>query len=183
MQNKTIIMSKIRFHALKELSNRQPLEVTTPSDKLSDYFGCDVFNRKRMQEYLPKEAFNAVMEAIDKGSPISRSMADLIANGMKSWAKSRNATHYTHWFQPLTDEHDGFIEFGTDSCDVIERFSGKLLAQQKTDASLFSNGDISIRETVKPYLDKIRDHIDHLEMEIDDEIWPLPKYRELLFTK
>lgn len=176
-------MSKIRFHALKELSNIQALEVTTPSDKLSDYFGCNVFNRKQMQEYLPKEAFNAVMEAIEKGSPISRSMADLIANGMKSWAKSKNTPHYTQWFQPLTDEHNGFIEFGTDSYDIAEKFSGKLLAQQKTDASLFSNGDISIRETVKPYLDKIRDHIDHLEMEIDDEIWPLPKYRELLFTK
>ncbi len=146
MQNKIIIMSKIRFHALQELSNRQPLEVTTPSDKLSDYFGCNVFNRKRMQEYLPKEAFNAVMEAIDKGSPISREMADLIANGMKSWAKSKNATHYTHWFQPLTDgtaeKHDGFIEFGTDGCDVIERFSGKLLVQQEPDASSFPNGGI-----------------------------------------
>ena len=104
-----------------------------------------VFDRKKMQEYLPKEAFKAVTNAIEKGTPISRSMADLIANGMKSWAKSFNVTHYTHWFQPLTDgtaeKHDGFIEFSDDG-DVIERFSGKLLIQQEPDASSFPNGGI-----------------------------------------
>ena len=111
-------MSKMRFFALQELSNRGPLEVITPSNKLSDYYGSHVFDRKKMQEYLPKEAYKAVTDAIEKGTPISREMADLIANGMKSWAKSLNVTHYTHWFQPLTDgtaeKHDGFIEFGED---------------------------------------------------------------------
>ena len=106
-------MSKMRFFALQELSNRGPLEVITPSNKLSDYYGSHVFDRKKMQEYLPKEAYKAVTDAIEKGTPISREMADLIANGMKSWAKSLNVTHYTHWFQPLTDgtaeKHDGFI--------------------------------------------------------------------------
>ena len=138
-------MSKMRFFALQELSNRGPLEVITPSNKLSDYYGSHVFDRKKMQEYLPKEAYKAVTDAIEKGTPISREMADLIANGMKSWAKSLNVTHYTHWFQPLTDgtaeKHDGFIEFGEDG-GVIERFSGKLLIQQEPDASSFPNGGI-----------------------------------------
>ena len=138
-------MSKMRFFALQELSNRKPLEVIAPSNKLSDYYGSHVFDRKKMQEYLPKEAYKAVTDAIEKGTPISREIADLIANGMKSWAKSLNVTHYTHWFQPLTDgtaeKHDGFIEFGEDG-GVIERFSGKLLIQQEPDASSFPNGGI-----------------------------------------
>lgn len=87
-----------------------------------------------MQEYLPSEAYKAVINAIEKGTPINREMADMIANGMKNWAKTFNVTHYTHWFQPLTDgtaeKHDGFIEFGDDG-NVIERFSGKLLIQQE----------------------------------------------------
>ena len=138
-------MSKMRFFALQELSNRKPLEVTAPSNKLSDYYGSHVFDRKKMQEYLPKEAYKAVIDAIEKGTPISREVADLVANGMNSWAKSLNVTHYTHWFQPLTDgtaeKHDGFIEFGEDG-GVIERFSGKLLIQQEPDASSFPNGGI-----------------------------------------
>lgn len=138
-------MSEMRFFALKELSNRKPLEVTPPSNKISDYYGMNVFDRKKMQEYLPKEAYKAVVDAVERGTPISREMADLIANGMKSWAKSLNVTHYTHWFQPLTDgtaeKHDGFIEIDEDG-GVIERFSGKLLVQQEPDASSFPNGGI-----------------------------------------
>ncbi|MCD8261836.1 MAG: glutamine synthetase III [Bacteroides sp.] len=138
-------MSKMRFFALKELVNRVPLEVNQPSDKISDYYGSHVFDRKKMQEYLPRDAFKAVMDAIEKGTPIHRSMADLIANGMKNWDKSLHVTHYTHWFQPLTDgtaeKHNGFIEFG-ENTEVIERFSGKLLIQQEPDASSFPNGGI-----------------------------------------
>jgi len=138
-------MSKMRFYALQELTNRTALAVTPPSNKLSDYYGSHVFDQKKMQEYLPREATKAVNDAIEKGVPISREMADLIANGMKSWAKSLNVTHYTHWFQPLTDgtaeKHDGFIEFAN-SGEVIERFSGKLLIQQEPDASSFPNGGI-----------------------------------------
>lgn len=138
-------MSKMRFFALQELANRRPLEVVNPSNKLSDYYASHVFDRKKMQEYLPREAYKAVVNAEEKGIPISREMADLIANGMKSWAKSFNVTHYTHWFQPLTDgtaeKHDGFIEFADDG-GVIERFSGKLLIQQEPDASSFPNGGI-----------------------------------------
>ena len=135
----------MRFFALQELAGRKPLEVTPPSNKLSDYYGSHVFDRKKMQEYLPREAYHAVTDAIEKGTPINREMADLIAAGMKNWAKSLGVTHYTHWFQPLTDgtaeKHDGFIEFGEDG-DVIERFSGKLLIQQEPDASSFPNGGI-----------------------------------------
>ena len=135
----------MRFFALQELAGRKPLEVIPPSNKLSDYYGSHVFDRKKMQEYLPREAYHAVTDAIEKGTPINREMADLIAAGMKNWAKSLGVTHYTHWFQPLTDgtaeKHDGFIEFGEDG-DVIERFSGKLLIQQEPDASSFPNGGI-----------------------------------------
>ena len=138
-------MSKMRFFALQELANRRPVKVKLPSDKLTDYYGVHVFDKQKMQEYLPKEAYKAVQDAIEKGKPISIETADLIANGMKSWAKQLNVTHYTHWFQPLTDgtaeKHDGFIDFGEDG-DVIERFSGKLLIQQEPDASSFPSGGI-----------------------------------------
>ena len=138
-------MSKMRFFALQELANRRPVPVDYPSEKLSDYYGAHVFDRKKMQEFLPREAYKAVINAIEKGIPFNREMADMIANGMKSWAKTFNVTHYTHWFQPLTDgtaeKHDGFIEFDEDG-DVIERFSGKLLIQQEPDASSFPNGGI-----------------------------------------
>lgn len=138
-------MSKMRFIALNELSTRKPVEVKLPSNKLSDYYASRVFDRKTMQEYLPKEAYKAVVDAIENSIPITREKADLIANGMRNWAKSFGATHYTHWFQPLTEgtaeKHDGFIDFSDDG-DVIERFSGKLLIQQEPDASSFPNGGI-----------------------------------------
>ncbi|MGP1436747.1 MAG: glutamine synthetase III family protein [Phocaeicola sp.] len=138
-------MSKMRFFALQELANRQPVDVPYPSGNLSDYYGDHVFNRKKMQEYLPQAAYNAVIEAIENGTPINRDMADMIANGMKSWAKTLGVTHYTHWFQPLTDgtaeKHDNFIELDKNG-DVIEHFSGKLLVQQEPDASSFPSGGI-----------------------------------------
>lgn len=138
-------MSKMRFFALQELANRKPVQVEYPSEKLSDYYGTYVFDRKKMQEFLPREAYKAVINAIENGIPLNREMADMIANGMKSWAKTYNVTHYTHWFQPLTDgtaeKHDGFIEFGEDG-GIIEHFSGKLLIQQEPDASSFPNGGI-----------------------------------------
>lgn len=135
----------MRFFALKELMNRKPIEVNLPSKNLSDYYSSLVFDKKTMQEYLPKEAYTAVVEASENGKPISRDKADLIANAMRNWAKGFGVTHYTHWFQPLTDgtaeKHDGFIDFSSQG-DVIERFSGKLLVQQEPDASSFPNGGI-----------------------------------------
>ena len=97
-------MSKCVF-ALQELSNRKPLEVIAPSNKLSDYYGSHVFDRKKMREYLPKEAYKAVTDAIEKGTPISREIADLIANGMKSWAKSLNVTPL-HTLVPASDRRN-----------------------------------------------------------------------------
>ena len=139
-------MSKMRFFALQELSNRGPLEVITPSNKLSDYYGSHVFDRKKMQEYLPKEAYKAVTDAIEKGTPISREMADLIANGMKSWAKSLNVTHYTHWFQPLTgitaEKHDSFITHPDVDGKMLMEFSGKELIKGEPDASSFPSGGL-----------------------------------------
>lgn len=135
----------MRFFALSELTNHKPVEVELPSKNISDYYSSHVFDKKTMQEFLPKEAYKAVVEAIENGKPISREKADLIANAMRNWAKGFGVTHYTHWFQPLTDgtaeKHDGFIEF-SDEGDVIERFSGKLLVQQEPDASSFPNGGI-----------------------------------------
>ena len=85
-------MSKMRFFALQELANRRPLPVDYPSEKLSEYYGAHVFDRKKMQEFLPQEAYKAVINAIEKGVPFNREMADMIANGMKSWAKTFNVT-------------------------------------------------------------------------------------------
>src|SRR5574344_1485412 len=138
-------MSKMRFFALSEVANRKPLNVVLPSKDLSEYYSCHVFNKKTMQKWLPKEAYTAVIDAIEEATPISREKADLIANAMKSWAKQFGVTHYTHWFQPLTDgtaeKHDSFLDF-SDQGDVIEKFDGKLLVQQEPDASSFPNGGI-----------------------------------------
>ncbi|MEN8201882.1 MAG: glutamine synthetase III [Bacteroidota bacterium] len=138
-------MAVIRFKALEQVFNRKPLHVTPPSDKTSDYFAINVFDRVKMQKYLSKDAFNHVMDAMEKGTTIDRRKADAVAIGMKAWASERGATHYTHWFQPLTggtaEKHDAFIQpnqFG----GVVEAFSGGALAQQEPDASSFPSGGI-----------------------------------------
>ncbi|MPQ48813.1 glutamine synthetase type III [Marinifilum sp. N1E240] len=138
-------MATIRFQALSELLSRKPISVTLPSNKVTDYYGDLVFNVDSMRKYLSRDAFKAVMAANEKGGSIDRKMSDGIALGMKSWAIEKGATHYTHWFQPLTDgtaeKHDGFIDYG-DGGNMIENFSGKLLAQQEPDASSFPSGGI-----------------------------------------
>ena len=138
-------MATIRFQALSELLSRKPISVTLPSNKVTDYYGNLVFNVDSMRKYLSRDAFKAVMAANEKGGSIDRKMSDGIALGMKSWAIEKGATHYTHWFQPLTDgtaeKHDGFIDYG-DGGNMIENFSGKLLAQQEPDASSFPSGGI-----------------------------------------
>ncbi|WP_421920728.1 glutamine synthetase III [Marinifilum sp.] len=138
-------MTTIRFQALNELLTRQPKSVSLPSNKVTDYYGDLVFNVESMRKYLSKDAFKAVMIANQKGGSIDRKMSDGIALGMKSWAIEKGATHYTHWFQPLTDgtaeKHDGFIDYG-DGGNMIENFSGELLAQQEPDASSFPSGGI-----------------------------------------
>ena len=138
-------MAKFRFKALEEVLNRQPLEVVREDNLVSDYFGMLVFDEVKMKKYLSREAFKAVTDAIEKGTTIDRKMADQVAQGMKAWAIENGATHYTHWFHPLTDgtaeKHDAFIVHGADGT-VIESFSGNLLAQQEPDASSFPSGGI-----------------------------------------
>lgn len=138
-------MSKFRFMALQELAEHRPLEVEKTAGEMADYYGCHVFNRKNMLRYLPLSAVEAIDSAIENSGSISQEEAELIANGMRAWAKDNSVTHYTHWFQPLTDgtaeKHDSFIEFSKDGVP-IERFSGKVLVQQEPDASSFPNGGL-----------------------------------------
>ncbi|MFV0521732.1 MAG: glutamine synthetase III [Mangrovibacterium sp.] len=125
-------MATIRFKALEEIYNRDLQVVERQAKQISDYFGVNVFGRSKMRKYLSADAFDAVCEAIDKGEPINRKMADQVAQGMKAWAVENGATHYTHWFQPLTDgtaeKHDAFIV--PDADGVVEKFSGDMLSQQ-----------------------------------------------------
>ncbi|MCG6185997.1 glutamine synthetase III family protein [Maribellus maritimus] len=138
-------MAQFRFNALKEVLNRQPVEFVREDNLVSDYFGMLVFDQTKMKKYLSREAYKSVVDAIENGTTIDRKMADQVAQGMKAWAIENGATHYTHWFHPLTDgtaeKHDAFIVNGADG-GVIESFSGKLLAQQEPDASSFPSGGI-----------------------------------------
>ena len=137
-------MPFIRFEALKTTMHRQPMEVELNYNRISDIFGQDVFNKKAMQEFMTPEAYKSVMDAIVHGKKIDRVIADQVAVGMKSWALSKGATHYTHWFQPLTgataEKHDSF--FQPMNGEGIEKFTGSLLVQQEPDASSFPNGGI-----------------------------------------
>ena len=138
-------MANLRFEAVKEASGRKVVAVATPADKTSDYFGKYVFDRNNMRKYLSKETLKSVLNAIDKGAPLEREVANHVAAGMRMWAMEMGATHYTHWFHPLTDgtaeKHDAFVDFDGNG-GMIEEFSGKLLAQQEPDASSFPNGGI-----------------------------------------
>ena len=138
-------MAKLRFSALREVFNREPVEVITPSKVVSEYFGENVFDLPKMEHYLSKEAYKVVKRAINEGKSLSRQEANQVATGLKGWAIDRGATHYTHWFHPLTDgtaeKHDGFIEFG-DNGKAVENFSGEVLVQSEPDASSFPSGGI-----------------------------------------
>ncbi|MEI6062259.1 MAG: glutamine synthetase III [Bacteroidota bacterium] len=138
-------MATLRFKALEDALKRRPVETMAPGEKTSDYFGLNVFDRVKMEKYLPKDAYKAVVDAIDHGTRIDMKLADQIAMGMKSWAMSLGATHYTHWFQPLTEstaeKHDTFT-VPTGRGTAIEVFSGELLVQQEPDASSFPSGGI-----------------------------------------
>ncbi|PWD99260.1 glutamine synthetase III family protein [Marinilabilia rubra] len=138
-------MPKLRFSALEELLEREPKKVEGTRIPTSDYYGELVFDRSKMKKYLSKEAFQHVIETMEKGTRIDRKMADQIALGMKAWAMENGATHYTHWFHPLTDgtaeKHDAFLTFG-EFGSMVESFSGSLLVQQEPDASSFPSGGI-----------------------------------------
>ncbi|APY09119.1 glutamine synthetase type III [Winogradskyella sp. J14-2] len=137
-------MSTLRFFAVKESLKREPLKIDE-SKRRSEVFGANVFNENAMRQYLTKEALSSIMEAITKGTKIDRVLADHISTGMKEWAISKGATHYTHWFQPLTgataEKHDAFFETIGDGM-AIEKFGGSQLVQQEPDASSFPHGGI-----------------------------------------
>ncbi|HET6245265.1 MAG: glutamine synthetase III [Bacteroidetes bacterium] len=137
-------MASFRFKALEEVLSRTPKQVDIPSDRISDFFASNVFGKESMREYLSKEAFESVNSAIDKGTNIDRKIADQVASSMKAWASKKGATHYTHWFQPLTgstaEKHDAFFEPHEGS--AIEKFEGTQLVQQEPDASSFPSGGI-----------------------------------------
>lgn len=140
-------MSKLRFKAVEVASKRLPIKVSLPNELPSEYYAKNVFNRKQMAKYLSKDTLKTVLQAIDEGVTLHRNIADHVAAGMKQWALEMGATHYTHWFQPLTEgtaeKHDSFIDYvNGPSGDIVEQFSGKLLAQQEPDASSFPSGGI-----------------------------------------
>ena len=136
-------MSTLRFHAIKETFNRPVIDVQEPQRR-SDIFGTNVFNNAAMRQFLTKDSFKSVQDAVINGSKINRAIADHISTGMKEWAIAKGATHYTHWFQPLTgttaEKHDAFFETTEDG--AIEKFGGGQLVQQEPDASSFPNGGI-----------------------------------------
>ena len=138
-------MSKLRFKAVEAAANRKPVEVIKPKGKTSNYYGCKVFNRQAMAQYLSKETYKAVVKVIEDSKSIDREIAEQVAAGLKMWALDNGATHYTHWFHPLTDgtaeKHDAFVEHDGKG-GMIEEFSGKLLAQQEPDASSFPSGGL-----------------------------------------
>ncbi len=138
-------MSDLRFKSVEEASARKPVKVNIPTKRVEKYYGEMVFNRQKMFEYLPKDTYTALVDAIDNKKPLSRKLADSVADGMKRWAIDCGARHYTHWFHPLTDgtaeKHDAFIDHDGKG-GVVEEFSGKLLVQQEPDASSFPNGGI-----------------------------------------
>ena len=135
----------IRHKALENVLGRVPKHTEAPAAKVSDYFGASVFNEDAMRMFLTEDAYFAVRQAIHQGQRIDRKLADQVASGMKEWAASKGATHYTHWFQPLTgtsaEKHDAFFE-PIGNGRSIERFDGGMLVQQEPDASSFPSGGI-----------------------------------------
>ena len=138
-------MANLRFEVVAEAFKKKPCEVPTPQERPSEYFGKNVFNRQKMYKYLSKDVYNKLIDVIDNGTRLDRSIADAVAMGMRKWADENGVTHYTHWFQPLTEgtaeKHDAFIEHDGKG-GMIEEFSGKLLVQQEPDASSFPSGGI-----------------------------------------
>lgn len=138
-------MTNLRFQVVESGFNKKPLITETPKERPSEYFGKNVFNRTKMYKYLPTSVYESLIDVIDNGACLDRSIADAVAKGMKQWAEENGVTHYTHWFQPLTEgtaeKHDAFIEHDGKG-GMIEEFSGKLLVQQEPDASSFPNGGI-----------------------------------------
>lgn len=138
-------MSKLRFTALQKLIDRKPLEVNFPKESPSKYFGEKVFNREKMQKYLSKDIYHRLIDSVFTGANLDRKIADQVAAGMKAWAIENGATHYTHWFHPLTDstaeKHDAFLEI-TPEGSIFDNFDGSVLVQQEPDASSLPSGGL-----------------------------------------
>ena len=138
-------MNNLRFQVVEEAFKKRAIEVKTPKERPSEYFGKYVFNKQKMFRYLPSDIYEKMIDVMDNGARLDRSIADAVADGMKKWAMEMGVTHYTHWFQPLTEgtaeKHDAFVEHDGKG-GMIETFSGKLLVQQEPDASSFPNGGI-----------------------------------------
>ncbi len=138
-------MANLRFEVVAEAFKKRPVKVDAPKTRPSEYFAKYVFNRQKMYKYLPSDVYEKLIDVIDNGTRLDRSIADSVAAGMKLWAEENGVTHYTHWFQPLTEgtaeKHDAFVEHDGKG-GMIEEFSGKLLVQQEPDASSFPNGGI-----------------------------------------
>ncbi len=138
-------MSDLRFRVVETAFHKKPLDVPTPAERPAAYFAKQVFNREKMFRYLPLDVYNRLIDVIDNGAPLDRGIADAVAAGMKAWATELGATHYTHWFAPLTEgtaeKHDSFFEHDGKG-GMLEEFTGKLLVQQEPDASSFPNGGI-----------------------------------------
>lgn len=138
-------MTSFRFIALEKTLKREVPSINYPSVKVSDYYGEMTFNQAVMREYLTSEAFDAVKRAIEKGESIERKVTDQVASAMKAWALSKGATHYTHWFHPLTgstaEKHDAFVN-PLENGKALEHFQGGELIQQEPDASSFPSGGI-----------------------------------------
>ena len=139
------MMETLRFQVVGEAFKKKPLDVKTPADRPAKYFGQKVFNREKMYKYLPKDVYEKMIDVIENGARLDREVADAVAAGMKQWATENGVTHYTHWFQPLTEgtaeKHDSFIEHDGKG-GMVEEFTGKLLVQQEPDASSFPSGGI-----------------------------------------
>jgi glutamine synthetase len=137
-------MATKRIQGYQDVLNRTPKPIEYDG-KVSELFGKNVFHSEIMREYLPSDAYKSMMEAIQNGTRLDRKMADQVASAMKDWAITKGATHYTHWFQPLTgttaEKHDAFFK-PVGPGRAIERFDGDLLVQQEPDASSFPNGGI-----------------------------------------
>ncbi|MFC5270198.1 glutamine synthetase III [Adhaeribacter terreus] len=138
-------MAVLRFKALETVSNRKPQEVTLPSQKISEFYGRNVFGTEAMRATLASEYFKKLQNAIKNGTKVEHNVADAVASAMRTWAMSKGATHYTHWFQPLTgqtaEKHDSFFDLASDG-SAIEHLKGSALVQQEPDASSFPSGGI-----------------------------------------
>ena len=138
-------MSKLRFHVVEDAFKKKAVNVQLPKERPSEYYASLVFNRAKMFKYLPEKTYQQLVNSIDNGAPLGREVADAVAAGMKKWALEMGATHYTHWFHPLTEgtaeKHDAFVDHDGKG-GMIENFEGKLLIQQEPDASSFPNGGI-----------------------------------------